>query len=157
MSFADLFTDQGTACRLRCHSKKQVLWEVAVLLSGLLGVEADAVIHAVTEGERAQSSASKGVALWHVTVPGLNAIRAVCITLEHSVSFAAVDDLPVDIVCVLCIPPGMQGSHLRLLAEGARLTKRPRFRRALRGCTTPEALLALLSQGEEEDADGEEE
>lgn len=85
-----------------------------------------------------------GIAVPHVRVDGLTAVRGVFARLARPLAFAAVDDLPVDLVFALFSPPEAGAEHLKALARVSRRLRDRGFAQKLRGAGSRDALYALL-------------
>jgi PTS system nitrogen regulatory IIA component len=72
--------------------------------------------------------------------------------LTNPIEFAAVDDLPVDIVFMLLSPPDAGAEHLKALARVSRMLRDANFVDKLRGAGSRDALVALLMADEARDA-----
>lgn len=92
-----------------------------------------------------------GVAVPHARIDGLDAVRGVFVRLSRPIEFAAVDDIPVDLVFMMLSPPEAGADHLKALARVSRRLRDRGFAGKLRGAGSPDALYALLSAAEMRD------
>ena len=72
--------------------------------------------------------------------------------VAEPVDFAAVDELPVDLVFMMLSPVGAGAEHLKALARVSRRLRDRGFAAKLRGAGSPDALYALLTGVEARDA-----
>ena len=86
---------------------------------------------------------------------GRRAIRASigpAIDEHQPIEFAAVDDMPVDLVFLLLSPPDAGVEHLKALARVSRKLRDRGFVDKLRGAGSDDALYALFVGSESRDA-----
>ncbi len=77
--------------------------------------------------EQVSTGIGHGVAVPHAVVEGLDRIVCLIALSPEGIEFQALDASPVHVTFLLLSPPGMTGSHLRLLARIARLVCRREF------------------------------
>jgi nitrogen PTS system EIIA component len=127
--------------------KRQVLAHLAELAARNFGLEASAVLDALSEREQAGSTGiGHGVAVPHARIEGLDRIRGVFLRVEQPVAFESIDDQPADLIFALLAPPEAGTEHLRALARVSRMLRSIDLREHLRQARTPDALHALLVQ-----------
>ena len=68
-----------------------------------------------------------GVAIPHATIDGLEESRCLVAQIPDGVEFASIDKASVHLVFLLLSPPGMLGTHIKLLARISRLVSREEF------------------------------
>jgi len=73
---------------------------------------------------------------------------AIFARLERPVDFEAIDEQPVDLMCLLLAPETAGADHLKALARVSRLLRDPALCDKLRGADTADALYALLTHSE---------
>ena len=66
--------------------------------------------------------------------------------LEKPVDFDAIDEQPVDLICLLLAPETAGADHLKALARVSRLLRDPSICEKLRGTDKPDAIYALLTE-----------
>ncbi|HWK35992.1 PTS sugar transporter subunit IIA [Sphingomonas sp.] len=93
-----------------------------------------------------------GIAVPHAKIAGLGSVRGVFARLARPIEFAAVDDLPVDLVFMLLSPVDAGADHLKALAQVSRRLRDRTLADKLRGAGSPDALYALLTGVEARDA-----
>jgi len=93
-----------------------------------------------------------GVAVPHVALPEIEKLESILLLLDRPVDVNAVDRIPVDIVFLLLVPEHEEADHLRALAKLSRLLRSEELCEKLRGCKSPEAVYALVSQAQADKA-----
>jgi len=147
MTIEELLDRRAITPKVSAHSKQQALSLLAETAARRFGLDAGAVLDALTAREQASSTGvGGGVALPHARLAGLDRMRGVFIRLETPVEFDAVDGAPVDLIFALFAPPDAGAEHLRTLARVARLLRQKDVRQQLRQARTHDALYALLAQ-----------
>jgi nitrogen PTS system EIIA component len=136
-----------------CSGKSDLLLRLSAIAAENYFLDAAAVHDGLTERERlGPTGFGGGTAIPHCKVGGIDMPVGVFARLAKPVSYDAVDDEPVDLVCALVSPAQDGASHLRALAEISRLFRDEKFRAQLRGAADSAAIYALLTLSEERDA-----
>jgi nitrogen PTS system EIIA component len=147
MQIGDILDRGAIALRVSATDKRQVLAHLAELAARNFGLEASAVLDALSEREQAGSTGiGHGVAVPHARIQGLDRIRGVFLRVEQPVAFESIDDQPADLIFALLAPPEAGTEHLRALARVSRMLRSVDLREHLRQARTPDALHALLVQ-----------
>jgi PTS system nitrogen regulatory IIA component len=148
MHIGELLDRSTISVRVSAANKRKALAVVAEIAARNFGLDAGAVLDALTAREQAGSTGvGYGVAAPHARVEGLTRLRGVFVRLEHAVDFDSVDDQPVDLIFALFAPKESSGvEHLRALARVSRLLRQAELRQQLRQARTADAIFALLSQ-----------
>ncbi len=140
-----LITADAVDTRLTVAGKKALFAHFGNVAERVYSVPAAIVVERLTERERLGSTGfGKGVAIPHGKIDGLDRIVAMFARLDPAIDFAAVDDLPVDLVFCLLSPPDAGAEHLKALAQVSRWLRDQDFVAKLRGAGPDEAVLALL-------------
>lgn len=147
MQIGDILDRGAIALRVSATDKRQILAHLAELAARNFGLEAGAVLDALSEREQAGSTGiGHGVAVPHARIQGLDRIRGVFLRVEQPVAFESIDDQPADLIFALLAPPEAGTEHLRALARVSRMLRSADLREHLRQARTPDALHALLVQ-----------
>lgn len=149
----DFLSAGAVVAGLQTASKKTLFQQLAKLAESAHGIAAPLVVERLTERERLGSTGfGGGVAIPHGKIDGLDHIVAVFVQLAEPVDFAAIDDLPVDLVFMLLSPVDAGADHLKALAQVSRILRDRGLVAKLRGAANDDALRALVSGGETRDA-----
>lgn len=106
---------------LKAANSKQVFQKLAKHVSTLTGTSEKSLLATLLGHEREQSSGiGNGVAIAHVKLPRLTKAAVIFARLPRGVDFAAIDDQPVDLVCLILSPAYDGPKHLRRLAKVTR-------------------------------------
>lgn len=138
---------------LQTPNKKMLFSHLGRLAETVHGIAAPIVVERLTERERLGSTGfGGGIAIPHGKIDGLDRIVAVFVRLAEPVDFAAIDDLPVDLVFMLLSPADAGADHLKMLAQVSRVLRDKALVAKLRGAANDDALRALVASGEARDA-----
>lgn len=147
MELADLIEPTGVVANLRVTSKKQALQELAKRAASLTGQPERLIFDVLIERERlGTTGVGHGIGIPHGKLPDLDRLYGLFARLETPVEFDAIDDQPVDLICVLLAPETAGADHLKALARVSRLLRDRSICDKLRGTDNAEAIHALLTQ-----------
>lgn len=144
-SLGDLLTPADVVAALAVPNKKSLFVQLARLAAKNRSLSTTEVIEKLLERERLGSTGfGGGVAIPHGKIPGLERVIGVFARLSAPIDFAAIDDMPVDLVFLLLSPPDAGVEHLKALARVSRKLRDRSFVAKLRGAGSPDALYALF-------------
>jgi len=147
MEIDDLISPQGVVANLRVTSKKQALQELSKRAAELIGQPERAIFEVLIERERlGTTGVGNGIAIPHGKLPGLDRLYGLFARLGTPVDFDAIDDQPVDLICLLVAPETAGADHLKALARVSRLLRDRTVCDKIRGSDNPEAIYALLTE-----------
>ena len=143
MEVADFVTPATVVIGLRAKDKHQLLDEIARRAATALGLEPAAILEPLLAREALGSTGvGKGIAIPHARIAGLPRLLA---RLERPVDFMAIDDQPVDLVCLLLTPASAAAEHLPALACLSRRLREKGVADRLRAARDGAALYATLA------------
>ncbi len=147
MDISDLIFPEGVVANLRVTSKKQALQELAKRAAELTEQPERAIFEVLIERERlGTTGVGNGIAIPHGKLPTLDRLYGLFARLEKPIDFDAIDEQPVDLICLLLAPETAGADHLKALARVSRLLRDPAICEKLRGTDKPDALYALLTE-----------
>jgi len=150
---SDLLVPEGVLAGVSASSKKALFKELGAAAARAWGLDAREVAERLAEREKLGSTGfGGGIAIPHGKLDSIKRVCGVFARLDKPVDFAAVDDLPVDLVFMLLSPAGAGAEHLKALACVSRRLRDKAFAAKLRGAGSPDALYALLAGVEARDA-----
>ncbi len=150
---SDFLAPGSVVAGLQAASKKALFQQLAKLAESAYGIAQPLVIERLSERERLGSTGfGGGIAIPHGKIDGLERIVAVFVQLADPIDFAAIDDLPVDLVFMLLSPVDAGADHLKALAQVSRALRNRILVAKLRGAANDDALHALVATGEARDA-----
>lgn len=153
MNISDLIGPDDVAADVRASSKKQVLQDLSKRAAAATGVSERTIFDVLLERERLGTTGlGRGIAVPHGKLAVLTSIYGAFIKLERPVDFEAVDEQPVDLICLLLVPEGAGADHLKALARVSRLLRDGGLCDKLRGADSAAALYALLTDERESHA-----
>jgi len=147
MNLAEIISTRGVIANLRVSSKKQALQELAKRAADITGEPERAIFEVLLERERlGTTGVGNGIAIPHGKLASLPRLYALFAKLEHPIDFDAIDEQPVDLVCLLLAPQTAGADHLKALAQVSRLLRDRQVCEKLRGANSAEAIYALLTE-----------
>ncbi len=151
MTISSLLTPDLVLPALPAQAKAQVLETLAAHV-GLVHPQVDVrrLAEALHERERQATTALEdGVAIPHVRLASLPGPLAALARSTAGISCGAADGWPTQLFLLLVVPAEQPGSHLKLLANAARLLSDARCRTRLLEAPSAVELLAVLREHEE--------
>ncbi len=147
MEMTDLIDPGSVVTNLRVTSKKQALQELAKRAAELTAQPEWAILEVLIERERlGTTGVGNGIAIPHGKLPGLDRLYALFARLETPIDFDAIDEQPVDLICVLLAPETAGADLLKALAQVSRLLHDRAICEKLRGTDSTEAIHALPTE-----------
>jgi PTS system nitrogen regulatory IIA component len=147
MEISELISLEGIVANLRATSKKQALQDLARRAADVTGEPERAIFEVLIERERlGTTGVGNGIAIPHGKLPGLDKLYGLFARLETPIDFDAIDEQPVDLICLLLAPESAGADHLKALARVSRLLRDRTICEKLRGSDSAEAIYALLTE-----------
>lgn len=145
----DLLDLQAVVASLVVPNKKALFQKLAEIAVKQVPLEPRKIVDRLSERERLGSTGfGGGVAIPHGKIEGLDRVVGVFARLAQPIDFAAIDDMPVDLVFLLLSPPDAGVEHLKALARVSRRLRDRTFVAKLRGAGSEDALYALFASGD---------
>lgn len=139
--------ENGVMADTKVGDKKTLLATMAARAAKITGLHERIILDAVMQREKLGSTGvGKGIAIPHARLSGCPRVIGVFAQLHQAVDFDAMDGAPVDLVCMLLSPDGAGADHLQALAEISRVLRDAGTVDRLRGATSADAIMALLTQ-----------
>lgn len=132
--------------------------ELINLAMSVLETETDpaafaAIKSAVFEREQLMSTGvGKGVAIPHAKSAGLSTYLMAFVILQNPVDYDAIDGAPVEML-FLIVGPADNRNHIRLLSRISKMMNKDSFRRTIKGCSSPDEVVAVFRKEEESSMD----
>ena len=146
MELTELIGPNGIVANLRVTSKKQALQELAKRAAELTKQPERDIFEVLIERERlGTTGVGNGIAIPHGKLADLDRLYGLFARLETPIDFDAIDEQPVDLICVLLAPETAGADHLKALARVSRLLRDRAVCDKLRGTDSAEAIRALLT------------
>lgn len=132
---------------LKVTTAKQVLQELSKHTFHLIGTPEKTLLASLLQQELEENSGiGHGVAIVHMRLPRLTKPFVVFTKLAHMVDFKAVDDEPVDLVCLVLSPEYEGTKHLQRLAKVSRFFSNKIFCNKLRAAEGTEGIRMVLKE-----------
>lgn len=142
----EMIQPEGIVANLRVSSKKQALQELAKRAAELTGLAERKIFEVLIQRERlGTTGVGHGIGIPHGKLAELDRLHGLFARLERPIDFDAIDEQPVDLICVLLAPEAAGADHLKALARVSRLLRDQNVCEKLRGSDTCEAIHALLT------------
>jgi PTS system nitrogen regulatory IIA component len=149
----DLLIPEAVLSGTSASSKKKLFTLLGEVAARAYSLDAAQVTERLSEREKLGSTGfGGGIAIPHGKIAGVTGVLGVFVRLDKPIDFAAVDDLPVDLVFALLSPPDGGADHLKALARVSRRLRDRTFTAKLRGAGSSDALYALLTGIDARDA-----
>ncbi len=147
MEMTSLIDPGSVVANLRVTSKKQALQELAKRAAELTAQPERAIFDVLIERERlGTTGVGNGIAIPHGKLPGLDRLYVLFARLETPIEFDAIDERPIDLICVLLAPETAGADHLKALARVSRLLQNRAICEKLRDTDSVEAIHAVLTE-----------
>jgi PTS system nitrogen regulatory IIA component len=147
MEIDELIGPNAVVAKLRATSKKQALQKLAKRAAELTGQPERAIFEVLIERERlGTTGVGNGIAIPHGKLADLDRLYGLFARIETPIDFDAIDEQPVDLICVLLAPETAGADHLKALARVSRLLRDRVVCDKLRGTDSAEAIRALLTE-----------
>ncbi|MDZ7712405.1 MAG: PTS IIA-like nitrogen regulatory protein PtsN [Rhodovibrio sp.] len=147
MEVTDLIRPHAVVPNLRVTSKKQALQELSRRASDLIDLPERRIFEVLVERERlGTTGVGNGIAIPHGKLSELSDLQAMFARLETPIDFEAIDEQPVDLICVLLAPESAGADHLKALARISRLLRDRNVCEKLRGSDSADAIYAILTE-----------
>lgn len=145
----DLITPDAVLPSLKAGNKKQALQELSRRAAELTGQHERAIFDVLLERERlGTTGVGHGIAIPHGKLPSLDKVYGLFARMERPIPFDSIDEQPVDLVFLLLAPEHAGADHLKALARVSRLLRDQAICEKLRGSDSADAIYALLTQQE---------
>jgi PTS system nitrogen regulatory IIA component len=150
----EILSPDGVVLDLRtCHSKRQVLKELARHAAATVELDPQRLLEALLERERLGTTGiGHGIAIPHARMAELNRLVGLFARLDEPVDFEALDDQPSDLIFLLLAPDSADAESLKALARISRLLRDPNMQLRLRQEQDPQAVYRMLTQKPESHA-----
>lgn len=150
MRMSDFVVREAIIPDLKATTKEEAIREMVESLRAagyFKGSEAEDVIKAILKREQLGSTGiGRSVAIPHTKHSSVDRLIGTVAISRRGIPFDSVDGEPVHVLFLLISPQDRPGDHLRALENVARSMRDDGFVRALKQCTTREAIWDLLSE-----------
>jgi PTS system nitrogen regulatory IIA component len=144
MRLTDVITPAAIAVHVHLDDKAHALRFAAGALAARSGLSLERILEALAAREELGSTGiGRGIAVPHVSLPGLDQPYALFCTLAEPIDFEAIDGRPVDLIFTVITPPNAGGSSngggeaITYLAAVSRMLRNEKVAQALRNADNP--------------------
>ena len=146
MTITDFLAPQHVVLDVRLPDKRRLLEDLARRAAATLALDAGFIQGALEAREALGSTGvGGGIALPHARLAQVRRPSGLMLRLRPGIAYEAIDEQPVDLVCLLLIPAETPSEPLNALACVARRLRDPRLVAALRHVRDPAAFYAMLT------------
>jgi PTS system nitrogen regulatory IIA component len=148
VEIADILTPDDVVLDLRtCHSKRQVLKELADHAATAVNLDPQRLLEALLERERLGTTGiGHGIAIPHARMAELKRLVGLFARLDEPVDFEALDDQPSDLIFLLLAPDSADAESLKALARISRVLRDPNLQLRLRREKDRNAVYQMLTR-----------
>lgn len=127
-------------------SKPAVLAFLAAKAGAALGISSEDIYDALQNREALGSTGmGSGIAIPHAQTNGIVQPFALMAKVASPIDFEAIDEEPVDVVCLILTPLDEQSRHLSLLSLFARQLRSPEVVRAISSATEGQQIFEAMT------------
>jgi fructose-specific phosphotransferase system IIA component len=152
MKFADFVSTEAIRAKLDSDNKEGVIREMAQALADAGKIapgELEGIVKAILKREELGSTGiGRGVAVPHTKHPSVNRLVGTVAVSSEGVDFDSLDGEKVNLFFLLISPPDRPGDHLRALENVSRQLRNESFCKFLKQAKTPEEILTLLDEAD---------
>ena len=147
--FSDFLHEENVVCNLKATTRDEALAELVHLLhKSTGGFDPDVVLRGILSREQvAPTVVAPGVALPHLRMDGLPHLLLAVGTSVQGVDFQRHESGPVHAIFLVLTPRTDPDAYLQFLAGLSRKIVAIKEVRLVAGCTSPEELCSMLSNG----------
>ncbi len=152
MYLHELLDKDSIAMSLRSRTKDEVLEEMVDLLDRTGKIKSkDAVLKGIVDRERIMTTGiGNGVAVPHCKTSAVDRLVAALGISRDGIDFQAPDNEPARLLFILVAEENNPGPHVRALARLAKLLSSKGAREDLLAAKSPEGLLRVIQEREQE-------
>ncbi len=151
MKILDKLDKKAILCDLKARDKKGVIEELAAPVAELAGVSRDDLVKVLLERERLGSTGiGGGIGIPHGKMRGIGNLLLGFGVSRPGVDFESIDNKPTHLFFLLVTPEDLAGLHLSMLARISRLLKNDLFRENLAQAGTPEKVMDIIREADED-------
>jgi nitrogen PTS system EIIA component len=133
MKISDILAPEDVVIDAPARSKEEVLRFMAERAGRRLAIDPSYIMSALCRREALGSTGmGGGIAMPHATLGVLEAPFGILACMASGIDFDAVDEAPVDIVCLVLAPPTEAARNLTLMAKLARQLRAPAVAQSIR-------------------------
>ena len=146
MDLPDVLDPSFCLADQRFGDKAACLGDLARRAAAALGIAQTLIAEALAHREALGSTGlGNGIALPHARIDGIDAPFVLITRLREPIRFEAVDDRPVDLICLALLPTSKSKDQLNVLACIARRLRDAEVLKAARGAKDAKGLYAALT------------
>jgi nitrogen PTS system EIIA component len=128
-------------------NKKQLTRLVAHEIAKVIGIKERILSDRLSESEKQNPSAmGDGISVMNLPMGSLQNALNIFIKLKNPIDFAAPDNKPVDLICIILTPEREGVSYLRTMARVSRLLRNAQICAKLRAASDEKTIRNILDQ-----------
>lgn len=147
MKISDVIKPEDVAIGMSASSKVRLLQQLSEKAAHVLGISEHDILAALQSREALGSTGiGAGIAIPHAPVAGIERPFGFFVRLTKPIEFDAIDDEPVDIVCLILTPPDGQANYLKLLSNVARQLRSADAIKRIRSTSDPAHIYSAITE-----------
>jgi nitrogen PTS system EIIA component len=145
MKWTEIITPERIRCRVACENKREAILLLCDVIAKDLGIDPAQVREVITAREKlGATTIGKGVLLPHAISDAVSQPTGALMSLQPALKCTAPDDVNVDLVIGVLMPPDAKG--VPLLAKLMQPLRQETTLQALRSAATPQQAWAVLDR-----------
>jgi len=147
MKISEVMKPDDVLIGVSASSKGRLLQQLSDKAASALGISEHDILAALTSREALGSTGiGAGIAIPHAPVAGIERPFGFFVRLTKPIEFDAIDDEPVDIVCLILTPPEGQANYLKLLSNVARRLRSADAIKRIRSTSEPAHIYSVITE-----------
>lgn len=147
MKISEVIKPDDVEIGVSTASKSKLLKLLSEKAAHALGIGEQDILAALQSREGLGSTGiGAGIAIPHAPVAGIDGPFGYLACLSKPIEFDAIDDEPVDIVCLVLMPPEGQSAYLKLLSNIARQLRSKDVLKNIRSATDREHVYLAITE-----------
>ncbi len=147
MRISEVIKPEDVAIGVSTSSKIKLLKLLSEKAGHALGISEQSILAALQSREDLGSTGiGAGIAIPHAPVVGIDGPFGYLACLSKPIEFDAIDDEPVDIVCLILTPPEGQSAYLKLLSSIARQLRSADILKKIRSANDRQQVYSAITE-----------
>ncbi len=147
MEVSQVIKPENVTLNLAAASKTRLLQILSERAGKALNISDREILAALQNREKLGSTGvGSGIAIPHAPVAGVEVPYGLFVRLAKPIEFESIDDVPVDIVCVLLTPAENPAAHLSVLSRIARQLRSSDILRRIRSASNQEQVYSAITE-----------
>lgn len=148
MEIYEVIRPENVTLNLAAASKSRLLQILSEKAGKALNINDREILAALQNREKLGSTGiGAGIAIPHAPIAGVGVPFGLFVRLAKPIEFESIDDVPVDIVCLLLTPPEHHAAHLSVLSSIARQLRSSEILKRIRSASNQRQMYSAIAEG----------